>query len=517
MMSAQMKAVRVGGRNAGPKQRVVRGTAERRRAAPNFRFGAGDGANSGPITLSVMRSMVAAADALRGYLSAVGGVSLSMPDLDAEGSEVADLIRHYQAASRLFIKEWLRDRRRTTWLVETASGRTLHPGRAASVPQVEEDDGLVASIAAEQKLHGLRERYTREGLGIPLVIRSRGAAEDIDIVRGTAARASTALVRVEQDADRRVRTVRVSLHDPARVESIRIGAVALPLAADFTAPVAQTLGVGHKPAAIAYSIKDAERRGTIEGFTALTPFSPDTAPLILMEGIGLSPLAMAQIANEVAGDAVLRERYQVWLYRYPTTVPLLFAARTFRADLERLYARLDAAGGRPIPGHGMVAAQGAGSAVARSVLANSGSAIWDSVFTTSLAHLNVTPTDRAFLESLFFWKPFERLDRVAVLGAETAVEPQTTGVGDRAVQLLQRQSPRFRSMIERIYGGQCQHLRVLPQEVSAGIGATAEAKLYAEPVCEALANAALLSDRAILALADSVARSDRSEAPPIAP
>ncbi len=516
-MSAQMKAVRVVGRDAVAGQRAARGTAERRRAAPNFRFGAGDGASSGPITLSVMRSMVAAADALRGYLSAFGGASLTMPDLESEGNEVADLVRHYQAASRLFVKEWLRDRRRTTWLVETASGRTLHPGRAASAAPADQDDGCVASLAAEQKLHGLRDRFTREGVGIPLVVRSRGSAEELDIVRGTAARARTAVVRVEPDADRRVRTVRVTLHDPARVESCRIGAVALPLAADFTAPVAQTLGLGHKPAAIPYSIRDTERRGTIDGFTALTPFAPDTAPLILMEGVGLSPLTMAQIANEVAGDSVLRERYQVWLYRYPTTAPLLFAARTFRADLERLYSRLDAAADRPVPGHGMVAAQGAASAIARSVIAESGSAIWDAVFTTPLAQLNVTPTDRVFLESLFFWKPFERLERAAVVGVETATELQMTGVGDRAVQLLQRQSPRFRSMIERIYGNQKQHLRTPPLDAGLRTSIPADSKLYAEPVCEALANAALMSDRAILTLADSVARSDRAEASPIAP
>jgi hypothetical protein len=209
---------------------------------------------------------------------------------------------------------------------------------------------------------------------------------------------------------------------------------------------------------------------------------------------------MAQIANEVAGDPELRERYQVWLYRYPVAAPLFFAASVFRGDLTRFVARIAAVSGRKQAGRVVVVARGAGSVVVKSLLADCGSAVWNAVFSVPPERLEIGPRDRALLERLFRWRRSAEIDRVVVLAEPENAEALVAGVGARAVQLVLHQSATLRGAIERIYGREKSHLAppVSPQD---GAGASAgAADAYPEPVCDAIAAAALAADRALLEL-----------------
>jgi hypothetical protein len=492
-MSANMKERRATARRLKSEFRGNRAAIERRRAPSRIASGDATDRSASPITLSVMRAMVAAADALRAHAEAHGTGALTAAPGSRARVELATKRRWYQAASRNFIKDWLHNVGRTSWLVDAGTGRSLHAPSAAPAGA----DWIVA-LAEDQSMHGLRERFVRDGLGIPVVVRPRGA--DAEQSSGaTAAAPRTAIISVDPDVDRRVRTVRVELKDPESVAVVGCGGIDFPLAADFSAPVAQTLGLGRKPAAVAYGIRDAARRGSVEGFTALTPSAPGRAPLVLMEGVGLSPLMMAQIANEVAGDTVLRERYQVWLYRYATTTPLLFAAHGFRADLERFHALVERVSGGDAGRRAVVVGHGAGAAIAASVRHGSGAAIWDAVFATPLHKIEMSTADRASLEALFFWEPSTRIRRVAVVAGSGYSDALAAGVGDRALRLLQRQSPEFRTTLERMYRTLKRYVRPLAHAPVSP--AWLDGSEQSDPVREALAAAAIAADRALLARA----------------
>ena len=481
--------------------RAPRGRTVVRRSAAQRRAPGVDGGTNpvGPITLSVMRSMIAAVDALQGYTAAGTVPAFAPAPSEGEVTGLAEHVRKYQAATRQFIADWLRDTRQSAWLVEGSSGRILDTVSAGARDGSALADAQIA-IAADQQLHGLRRRLVRAGVGTPVATWSRRQVldEDTDLTRATAARPMTAVVSVVQNSDRRVRTVRVHLLDPVEVATLELAGVAMPLAADFTAPVALTLGLERKPAASAYGIRAAARRGTVDGFTALTPFAPDRVPLILLEGAGHSPLVTAQIANEIAGDADLRRRFQVWLYRYPMAAPLFHAARRFRDELEAFHTRLEAVTEGSLPGRGVVIAYGPGAVLAKTLLVDSNDALWDACFTTPLAALELAAADRALLESLFFWRRSPRIDRVIVAGEPRNTAALTAGVGARAVQLFVRQNPELRSAIERIHWRQKQHLR-RPALSSTADPATARSE-FPEPLFQALSDVSVCADRALLAL-----------------
>jgi hypothetical protein len=452
-----------------------------------------------------MRDMVASADALRAHLEAEDSDELAAADLTRRGSEIADLVRHFQSALRRFVRDWLRDRRQTAWLVNASSGRTLSIDERVRRRATLAADTEVM-LAEDQPLNGIRRRLTREGLGLAVACRSRRSLPDSapGPASTTVARAWTVLVSVvAHRGDRRLRNVRVEFVDPAKTAMRSLGGVRLPLAADFTAPVALNLGLQRRPAATAYGLSASARRGPIGDFSALTPFSRARVPLVLVEGVGQSLTLMANIASEVAGDPVLRERYQVWLYRYPVTSPLFVTAAAFRADLARFSVRLARATGRTQAGRIAVVARGLGAVIVKSLFGECGSAVWNSVFTVPPKRLNLAPRERMFLNGLFHRRRATEVDCVVTLGEPQSGEALLTGIGERSVQLLLRQPAGLRGSVERIYAREKNRLAArLPSRDSENSGAL-PADGHAEPVFAAIAAAATAAERALLAFAAS--------------
>ena len=471
---------------------------ERRRTASRGDSGPHPTDRIGSITLSVMRSVVAASDRLAAYLARQQTEVVDLARLDETGSELAELVRHYQAAARLLVKDWLRNPHHRAWRVDSSSGRNVSIG-AADVP----GEALAQSrfaFAEDQPLYGLHRRIVREGIGIPLTTWTRRpgvtAPEPAAV---TVASALTAVVSTEQDADRRVRKVRVQLEDPAACATTELRGVVVPLAADFTAPVSLTLALERKPSAVSYGIRAIERRGTVEGFSALTPGGAGRAPLILIDGAGLAPTLTAQIANEVAGTAALRDRYQVWLYRYAHTAPLFFATSQFRGDFERFLELINTAEGPQAAHRAVIVGHGTGTVLAKSVLADSGSVLWDALFSVPPEQTDLEAADRELLARLFKWQRAARVERVILIREPTNAGAIASGVGTRAVQLLKRQSGDFRSAIERIYRRAKRHLRTSGR-ADFGSHASDPSGEADVPIVAALTQAALAADLALLSL-----------------
>lgn len=471
---------------------------ERRRTASRPDSGPHPTDRIGSITLSVMRSVVVASDRLSAYLARERTEVVDLTMLDETGSELAELVRHYQAAARLLVKDWLRNPHHRAWRVDSSSGRNVSigaadvPGEALAQPRF--------AFAEDQPLYGLHRRIARDGIGIPLTTWTRRPGQTTPQPAAvTVASALTAVVSTERDSDRRVRKVRVDLEDPAACDTTELRGVTVPLAADFTAPVSLTLALERKPSAVSYGIRAIERRGTVEGFSALTPGGAGRAPLILIDGAGLAPTLTAQIANEVAGAAALRDRYQVWLYRYAHTAPLLFATSQFRSDFERFLDLINAAEGPQAANRAVIVGNGTGAVLAKAVLADSGTTLWDAIFSVPPERTELESADRELLARLLTWQRATRVERVILIREPTNAGAIASGVGARAVQLLKRQSVEFRAAIERIYRRGKRHLR--SSERADGRADASDLSGEADaPIVGALGQAALAADLALLSL-----------------
>ncbi len=55
----------------------------------------------------------------------------------------------------------------------------------------------------------------------------------------------------------------------------------------------------------------------------LEPYNPNKKVIVLVHGLASSPEAWIRLTNDIMGDSVLREHYQVWQVFYSTNMPII--------------------------------------------------------------------------------------------------------------------------------------------------------------------------------------------------
>lgn len=220
-------------------------------------------------------------------------------------------------------------------------------------------------------------------------------------------RAVTAVV-VPGGTNGGTRQVEIRLLDRMRVESVK----GKPLAADFTMPFAGLLQKAGPLQTSGFTSVVRMKPSRDAGFYLMEPYDPKKTPLLLVHGLFSTPLAWAELTNELWAVPEVRQRYQIWHYLYPTNAPALYSARVMRGQLDELRKSLDPSGKDPAMRRTVVVSHSMGGLLSKTLAVEPKDAFWDAIFTKPLSELNVTPQERATLEEAFFWKPRGNVDRI---------------------------------------------------------------------------------------------------------
>ena len=208
------------------------------------------------------------------------------------------------------------------------------------------------------------------------------------------------------------REVEIRLYDRLQTESVRIAGQRQILAADFTVPWAGLLGETRALATTGLTSVLRQKAGREPGFALMEAYDPDKTPLILIHGLFSTPLAWAELTNDLWADPAVRTRYQIWHYLYPTNAPPLYSARVMRKQLDELRAVLDPDARDPAMQRTVVIAHSMGGILTKSLVVDPRDAFWDAIFTRPLSTLELTREERATLDEAFYWKPRKHVDRV---------------------------------------------------------------------------------------------------------
>jgi pimeloyl-ACP methyl ester carboxylesterase len=208
------------------------------------------------------------------------------------------------------------------------------------------------------------------------------------------------------------RTVEIRLYDRLKTETIALGGKSQLLAADFTVPFAALLEKARPLARSGITAVIRRKSPREPSFALLEEYDPHRTPLICIHGLFSTPLAWAELTNELWADPALRQRYQVWHYLYPTNSPALYSARVMRGQLDELRKFLDPESNDPAMQRSVVIAHSNGGLLAKSLAVDPRDAFWDAVFTRSLSSLNLTQSERRTLDEAFYWKPRTHVDRI---------------------------------------------------------------------------------------------------------
>lgn len=259
---------------------------------------------------------------------------------------------------------------------------------------------------------GLLARHRRNGLGVALVgviteppVKWRHARA----VDGGYAQAITALLHFGVDGE-----VSLQVLDAAFAGFIA-GDRYFSLHADFTAPYAWQLGHSRLSARESRGAFSPARVASDRGLLLLEPFDPRKIPVLMIHGFWSSPQAWRNVTNEILATAELRDRFQVWHYFYPTGINYLYSAGALHAELAAFVAELRSAHGHDAVQPLVVIGHSQGGLLARSLVACSGWALWDTVFRVPPDSLAASPEARAAFRRTLIYEPLPDVDTIVLM------------------------------------------------------------------------------------------------------
>lgn len=265
--------------------------------------------------------------------------------------------------------------------------------------------------ATRYEVSGLKH-HRIEGVGVALVgfreNRGRAAVEKWYPPEGIT-RAVTA-VAIPGPSRNGLRSVEIRLIDRMHTETF--GTKHETLAADFTVPFTTLLEKTGPLQTSGFTSMVRMKSARDAGFALMEPYDPDRTPLILIHGLFSTPLAWAELTNELWSVPAVRQRYQIWHYLYPTNPPALYSARVMRGQLDELRHFLDPDGNDPSMRRSVIISHSMGGLLAKTLAVKPKDAFWDAVFTRPLSSLDVTTSEHATLREAFYWKPRGNVDRI---------------------------------------------------------------------------------------------------------
>jgi hypothetical protein len=289
-----------------------------------------------------------------------------------------------------------------------------------------------AQPARDYKVRGMQAYYANDGLGVPLVAhrvndRDHPAVPEDAFFPYNLWAAATAVLHPDGPwtGDGRQRPVTLVLHDPFTERCVSVGGRPVRLASDRTTPLAVQVASKTPGVALAGLLRPGEPR-LETGLYMLQPPRRGKIPVVLVHGLLASPVVWAQTVNHLQNDPVLGDRFQFWMFLYPTGDLLPVSADDLRAALRRALATIDPGHTDPDLARTVVVGHSLGGVVSQMLVQDSGTRLWDAVFTIPFAELRGPPDVKDRLARHLLYEPEPYVRRAVFIATPHAGTPFAT-------------------------------------------------------------------------------------------
>lgn len=296
----------------------------------------------------------------------------------------------------------------------------------------------------------LNRYHRRDGFGVPVIAaRQRRPGERFvgprQLVSATVVlRSSDALSDTSSPA------MQLELHDPLETRSVVVGTDALPMTADYSAPIKLGVRSGDALEWLRAFIQPWQTRPSESGLFMLNGYQPGKIPVLFVHGLLSDRLTWANVVNEIGVQDDLTSRYQVWGYQYPTGEPFLHSAARLRRELEELRSlvdpeRTDTALDRVlIVGHSM------GGLIGKLQVMRSDDRLWRSIASKPIEEIAIDPQGRERLAESLFFEPSPMVSRVVFIGTPHQGSFWAERCIGRLASNLVRESPEVRQRHQQV-------------------------------------------------------------------
>ncbi|TDU80851.1 pimeloyl-ACP methyl ester carboxylesterase [Prosthecobacter fusiformis] len=351
-----------------------------------------------------------------------------------------------------FVERWKRENQPAQGEVKEEglpSYRVRFEGSPAAPEPLDYFDEIHA--ASSFKVKRIRH-HQRTGIGAPLLaLRENRHRERVEKYFPPEVISRPMTATLEAGAVRQgTRSVRIRLLCSLQNETVVHQGKSQPLAADFSMPWASALSRAGRlqQSAILDMLTRTPRRQP--QLYLMEPYDPEKEPLIMIHGLLSTPLAWAQISNDLWGDETVRRRYQIWHYLYNTSAPALYSARILRGQLRELRFLLDPEGDDPASQKATLLTHSMGGLIGKGLVVTPGDAFWKAAFKVPPEELKLTAEDRTVLNDAFNWQGDRSIRRILFICTPHRGSAFADNPAGRIGSWLTRPPSQFQDFFKRV-------------------------------------------------------------------
>ena len=288
-------------------------------------------------------------------------------------------------------------------------------------PRAEWNPALYDFTAADEfDVHGkyVTERTTRDGIGAPIVAVEREPSKNARQHFAPSRIFYSVTVLAHFEGRRCVLT----FEDPLAKETVSFYGRTVPLAADFTVPLAVMLQQTDPKRHEISRVLDPEKFAYTAAVERLQPYDPNKTVVLVIHGLMDSQATWTPMINKLRGDPVIRKHYQFWFYSYPSGYPYPYSAAILREELDAVEKRFPKLRPMVVIGHSM------GGCISRLLLTDSGDQLWMKIFGRPPDDVPLSPHVREYFRQELFFRHRPEIGRVIFIAAPLRGSNLATGL-----------------------------------------------------------------------------------------
>ncbi len=281
------------------------------------------------------------------------------------------------------------------------------------------------ALVEDMSVEGMQHIYKNDGYGVTLVAHRRvepnSSPDPLDRFHPRELRLpATAVVTPVgglKDMAWRNHPTTFALLDPYIDRSVMIGDHQVSLAGDRTTPLVVQVAQGSLPTLELTGLFDSDfkRPGIKAGLYLLRPYEPGKIPVVLVHGLYSSPRAFLQTMNELENEPDISNRFQFWVFLYPTGQPIPASASELRTSLNRVRESLDPNHADPSMDRMVLIGHSMGGLLSKMMVQKTGLALWDAAFNRPPSELKASVETRMILDQSLIFEPLPFIRRVVFI------------------------------------------------------------------------------------------------------
>lgn len=162
----------------------------------------------------------------------------------------------------------------------------------------------------------------------------------------------------------------VRVIDPNTYKETKIAQQNYPVAANFSAPYGLWLANNNLGSSAYWTLIDRDQSLVMPHVFMLEPYNPKKKIIIMIHGLASSPEAWIAMTNDIMGDALLREHFQVWQVFYSTNMPILESRYQIYALLKQAFTDLEKNYPTQPPKNAVLLGHSMGGVISRLLMSN---------------------------------------------------------------------------------------------------------------------------------------------------